>query len=42
MTNPLLAPSGLPYQLPDFAAIELSHVEEAFEHALAELSLIHI
>ncbi|WP_301924980.1 M3 family metallopeptidase [Corynebacterium glaucum] len=36
MTNPLLAPSGLHYQLPDFAAIELSHVEEAFEHALAE------
>ena len=35
MTNPLLAPSTLPYNLPDFAAIRLEHVEPAFEKALA-------
>ena len=35
MTNPLLAPSTLPYNLPDFAAIRLEHVEPAFEQALA-------
>ncbi len=35
MTNPLLAPSTLPYQLPDFDAIELAHVEPAFATALA-------
>ncbi|MHA6601737.1 M3 family metallopeptidase [Corynebacterium coyleae] len=34
MTNPLLAPSTLPYNLPDFAAIRLEHVEPAFEQAL--------
>ena len=35
MTNPLLAPSELPYQLPDFAHIRLAHVEPAFAEALA-------
>ena len=35
MTNPLLAPSTLPYNLPDFAAIRLEHVEPAFDNALA-------
>ena len=35
MTNPLLAPSTLPYNLPDFAAIRLEHVEPAFDKALA-------
>ena len=35
MTNPLLAPSTLPYQLPDFAAIELDHVEPAFDEAIS-------
>ncbi|MEH0147293.1 M3 family metallopeptidase [Corynebacterium sp. Q4381] len=34
MTNPLLQPSVLPYNLPDFAAIRLEHVEPAFERAL--------
>lgn len=34
MTNPLLTPSTLPYNLPDFAAIRLEHVEPAFEDAL--------
>jgi len=34
MTNPLLAPSELPYNLPDFRAIRLEHVEPAFEQAL--------
>ncbi|WCZ39419.1 M3 family metallopeptidase [Corynebacterium jeddahense] len=34
MTNPLLTPSTLPYNLPDFAAIRLEHVEPAFEEAL--------
>lgn len=35
MTNPLLIPSTLPYQLPDFRAIRLEHVEPAFDEALA-------
>ena len=34
MANPLLKPSDLPYNLPDFRAIRLEHVEEAFEQAL--------
>ena len=34
MTNPLLTPSTLPYNLPDFAKIRLEHVEPAFEEAL--------
>ena len=34
MTNPLLTPSTLPYNLPDFANIRLEHVEPAFEEAL--------
>ncbi|MHA2789506.1 M3 family metallopeptidase [Corynebacterium sp. S7] len=34
MTNPLLAPSTLPYNLPDFRAITLDHVREAFPIAL--------
>ncbi|WP_342318223.1 M3 family metallopeptidase [Corynebacterium mayonis] len=32
--NPLLEPSSLPYNLPDFKAIRLEHVEPAFEQAL--------
>ena len=36
MTNPLLTPSTLPYNLPDFAAIRLEHVEPAFEEALKQ------
>ncbi|WP_026196094.1 M3 family metallopeptidase [Corynebacterium lubricantis] len=34
MTNPLLTPSTLPYNLPDFRAITLDHVREAFPIAL--------
>lgn len=34
MTNPLLTPSTLPYNLPDFANIRLEHVEPAFDVAL--------
>lgn len=34
MLNPLLSPSTLPYQLPDFANIRLEHVEPAFDQAL--------
>lgn len=34
MTNPLLTPSTLPYNLPDFANIRPEHVEPAFEEAL--------
>lgn len=34
--NPLLAPSALPYQLPDFAAIRFEHFAPAFEAGLAE------
>lgn len=34
MTNPLLTPSTLPYNLPDFASIRLEHVEPAFDEAL--------
>lgn len=36
MTNPLLAPSELPYQLPPFADITLEHFRPAFDAALAE------
>ncbi|WPU07701.1 M3 family metallopeptidase [Pseudarthrobacter oxydans] len=36
MTNPLLAPSPLPYGLPPFAGIEPAHYEEAIEAGLAE------
>ena len=35
-SNPLLAPSSLPYQLPDFRAIRLEHAVEAVDVALAE------
>ncbi|WP_456283319.1 M3 family metallopeptidase [Microbacterium sp. JZ101] len=34
--NPLLAPSPLPYGLPDYAAIEPGHYLPAFERAFAE------
>ncbi|WIM67105.1 M3 family metallopeptidase [Corynebacterium breve] len=33
-TNPLLSPSELPYQLPDFRSISLAHVEQALPVAL--------
>ncbi|MEV7528865.1 M3 family metallopeptidase [Agrococcus sediminis] len=36
MTNPFLAPSALPYQLPPFADIRDEHYEEAFEAGFAE------
>lgn len=36
MTNPLLAPSTLPYQLPDFAQLRFEHYREAFDQGLAE------
>ncbi|MFJ6078297.1 M3 family metallopeptidase [Pseudarthrobacter sp. NPDC092419] len=36
MTNPLLAPSPLPYGLPPFAAIAPAHFEEAIEAGLGE------
>lgn len=36
MTNPFLAPSTLPYQLPPFADIRDEHYEEAFETGMAE------
>ncbi|WKD57237.1 Peptidyl-dipeptidase dcp [Corynebacterium capitovis DSM 44611] len=36
--NPLLRPSTLPYDLPDFAAIGIGDVEPAFEEALARHS----
>ncbi|NKE08684.1 MULTISPECIES: M3 family metallopeptidase [Kocuria] len=35
MTNPLLTPSTLPCELPDFAAIQPQHFPEAFEAAMA-------
>ncbi|KQV07800.1 M3 family metallopeptidase [Leifsonia sp. Root112D2] len=35
-TNPFLAPSTLPYQLPPFAEIRDEHYEPAFEHGFAE------
>ena len=35
MTNPLLTPSTLPYQLPPFADITVEHYRPAFEEALA-------
>ena len=36
MTNPLLAPSSLPYGLPPFARIEAAHYAEAIEAGLSE------
>ncbi len=36
MTNPFLAPSALPYQLPPFAEIRDEHFEEALEAGFAE------
>ena len=35
MTNPLLSPSPLPYQLPPFADIKVEHYRPAFDEALA-------
>lgn len=35
MTNPLLHPSPLPYQLPPFADIKVEHYRPAFDEALA-------
>ncbi len=35
-SNPFAAPSTLPYQLPDFAAIRVEHVLPAFEAGMAE------
>lgn len=35
MTNPLLTPSTLPYQLPPFADIKVEHYRPAFDEALA-------
>ena len=35
MTNPLLTPSTLPYQLPPFADIKAEHYRPAFDEALA-------
>lgn len=35
MTNPLLHPSSLPYQLPPFAEIKVEHYRPAFDEALA-------
>lgn len=35
MTNPLLTPSTLPYQLPPFADIKVEHYHPAFDEALA-------
>lgn len=35
MTNPLLTPSTLPYQLPPFADITVEHYRPAFDEALA-------
>ena len=35
MTNPLLTPSTLPYQLPPFAEIKVEHYRPAFDKALA-------
>ena len=35
MTNPLLTPSTLPYQLPPFAEIKVEHYRPAFDEALA-------
>jgi peptidyl-dipeptidase Dcp len=34
--NPFFAPSGLPYQLPDFASIREEHFLPAFERGMAE------
>jgi len=36
MPNPLLSPSTLPYQLPDYPAIEPAHYLPAFEEAFAQ------
>ena len=35
MTNPLLTPSTLPYQLPPFAKIKVEHYRPAFDEALS-------
>ncbi|OFO20836.1 peptidase [Corynebacterium sp. HMSC056F09] len=35
MTNPLLTPSTLPYQLPPFAEIKVEHYRPAFDEALS-------
>src|SRR5690606_27467520 len=35
-SNPFLAPSALPYQLPPFDAIEVAHFRPAFEAGMAE------
>mgnify|MGYP001020095968 CR=1 FL=1 len=35
-SNPFAAPSTLPYQLPDFAAIRVEHFLPAFEAGMAE------
>ncbi|MDQ4119304.1 MAG: M3 family peptidase, partial [Actinomycetota bacterium] len=34
--NPFLAPSGLPFELPDFSAITEEHLVPAFEAGMAE------
>lgn len=36
MTNPLLSPSTLPFQLPDYANLTDAHVREALEVGMAE------
>ena len=36
MTNPLLAPSTLPFQLPDYATMTEAHVREALEVGMTE------
>ncbi|ANS79681.1 Dipeptidyl carboxypeptidase Dcp [Serinicoccus hydrothermalis] len=36
MTNPLLAPSTLPYSLPDYATLTDAHVREAIETGMTE------
>lgn len=36
MTNPFLADSALPFQLPDFAAVRDEHFREAFDLGMAE------
>ena len=36
MTNPLLTPSALPYELPDFANLRFEHYREAFDAGLEQ------
>ncbi|WP_153504629.1 M3 family metallopeptidase [Cumulibacter manganitolerans] len=36
MSNPLIAPSPLPYHLPDFTALRFGHYREAFEAGLEQ------